>query len=222
MIVDHQLLCVNKDPPAALRYARARVNAVPDSSAFVEPPWGRPLDAAAVRKAVPASATIAGMFFLAALEGAKRRGVTLSVTRPRYLPFGFYPLSEFVPLLVEAAQKFHPQQSLREALRRVGQVGPTAFLSSTLGKVTLGASEGVHAAIGAIASTYAINVPGSRCDVLESSPHRTIVGVRDVHHFLDSHHVGVFEGTLLYAGVSGRVRVASHGPTSADLLLEWS
>jgi uncharacterized protein (TIGR02265 family) len=198
------------------------VKALADSRTFVEPPWQRPLDAEAVLKAVPESATIAGMFFLAALEGAKRRGVTLNSIRPRYLRFAFYPLVEFVPLLLEAAKKFYPDHSLREALRLIGQVGPAAFSNSVLGKVTLGSAEGVHAAIAAIAGTYAINVPGSRCDMLETATRSAILGLRNVHHFLDSHHVGVFEGTLKYAGVSGRVRIASYDPTSADILLEWS
>ncbi len=198
------------------------MNAVPAASAFVDPPWSRPLDPMAVLQTIPASSTIAGMFFLAALEGARRRGVTLSPSRDRYLRFGFYPLAEFVPLLVEAAKKFYPERSLREALRAIGHAGPAAFSASVLGKVTLGAAEGVHAAVRAIASTYAINVPGSRCDVLESSQRSAIVGLRDVYHFLDSHHVGVFEGTLNYAGVSGRVRIASQNATSADLLLEWT
>lgn len=175
-----------------------------------------------VLQAVPATSTIAGMFFLAAFEGAKRRGVTLTPTRDRYLRFGFYPLAEFVPLLVEAAKTFYPERSLREALRAIGQAAPHAFSTSVLGKVTLGAAEGVHAAVAAIASTYAINVPGSRCDILETSQRGAILGLRDVHHFLDSHHVGVFEGTLQYAGASGRVRIASHSATSADLSLDWS
>lgn len=192
------------------------------SSVFVDPPWGRPLDPMTVLNAVPASATIAGMFFLAAFEGAKRRGVILTPTRDRYLRFGFYPLGEFVPLLVEAAKKFHPDRSLREGLRAIGQVAPVAFSASVLGKVTLGAAEGVHAAVAAIAGTYAINVPGSRCDILETTERRVVLGLRDVHHFLDSHHVGVFEGTLQYAGVSGRVRIASQSHTAADLSLEWT
>ena len=193
-----------------------------DSSAFVDPPWSRPLDPMVVLNAIPPTATIAGMFFLAAFEGAKRRGVTLTPARERYLRFGFYPLAEFAPLLVEAAKRFYPDRALREALRAVGQAGPAAFSSSVLGKVTLGAAEGVHAAVSAIASTYAINVPGSRCDVLETSPRSTVLGLRDVHHFLDCHHVGVFEGTLQYAGVTGRVRIASKSATSAELLLEWT
>src|SRR5690348_17205959 len=110
---------------------------------FIEPPWAEPLDVPRVLAGIPESASIAGMFFLALQEGAERRQVSLTFSRPRYLPFGFYPVREFAPLLVEAAGKFYPQQSLREGLRRIGTAGPLAFLSSTLGKVTLGASEGV-------------------------------------------------------------------------------
>jgi uncharacterized protein (TIGR02265 family) len=195
---------------------------MPADSDFSEPPWDAPLDVAAVRSSLPAGASIAGMFFLALVEGAQRRQVTLAFPRARYLQFGFYPVSEFVPLLVEAAQCFHPDKSLRQGLRRIGTVGPQAFLSSTLGRVTLGASDGVHAAVSAIAKTYAINIKPSSCEVLEARPLSMIVRLSDVPYFLDSHHVGVFEGTLQYAGVDGDVRIRSRGPTAAELLLEWS
>jgi hypothetical protein len=82
--------------------------------------------------------------------------VALEFPQPRYLPFGFYPVREFAPLLVTAADLFYPDLSLRQGLRRIGTAG-LAFLSSTLGKVTLGASEGVHATVAAIAETYGIN-----------------------------------------------------------------
>jgi hypothetical protein len=49
-----------------------------------------------------------------------------------------------------------------------------------------------------------------------------IVSLDDIPYFLDSHHVGVFEGTLKYAGVKGRVRIATRSYDSADLLLEWT
>jgi hypothetical protein len=48
-----------------------------------------------------------------------------------------------------------------------------------------------------------------------------VVSLDNVQHFLDSHHVGVFEGTMTHAGVNGRVRIASKSEFSADLLLEW-
>lgn len=188
---------------------------------FVDPPWSAPLDAARVVADIPERATIAGMFFLALADGAERRQVKLELPRARYLPFSFYPVREFAPLLVEAAGLFHPHSSLREGLRRIGTAGPSAFLGSTLGRVTLGASEGVHATVSAIAKTYAINTRPSRCTVLETAERRMQVSLDDVLYFLDSHHVGVFEGTLELAGVDGRVRLRRRSETAADLLLEW-
>jgi uncharacterized protein (TIGR02265 family) len=188
---------------------------------FVEPPWANPLDAARVLQQIPTGATIAGMFFLALLEGAQRRQVELPFPRERYLPFGFYPISEFAPLLVAAAERFYPELPLRQGLRRIGTSGPVAFLGSTLGKVTLGASEGAHAMVAAIAKTYAINVKPSRCDITETNERSIIVRVEGVPYFLDSHHVGVFEGTLHYAGVQGTVLIQSYSDSAADLKLSW-
>jgi uncharacterized protein (TIGR02265 family) len=188
---------------------------------FIDPPWEAPLDAARVAASIPAGAQLAGMFFVALQQGAERRGVDLVFPRERYLPFGFYPIAEFVPLLVEAGAGFYPELPLRQALRRIGSVGPKALLGSMLGKVTLGAAEGVHAAVEAIAKTYPINVKGSRCQVLQTEPRFMLLGMEGVPYFLDCHHVGVFEGTLQFAGVSGSVTIRSHTASAADLLLEW-
>ena len=170
---------------------------------------------------MPEHAQIRGMFFLALIEGAERRQIALAVPNRRYLQFGFYPVREFALLLVEAATRFYPNVRLREGLRRIGKVGPVALLSSTLGKVTLGAAEGVHAAVTAIAKTYSINVRPSRCEVLQASERSLVVSMDDVPHFLDCHHVGVFEGALEYAGASGEVRIHRRGDRAADLLLRW-
>lgn len=191
-------------------------------SDFIEPPWEAALDPQTVIDAIPREALIAGMFFGAVQKGAERRGVALPEARERYLPFGFYSISKFAPLLVSAARLFYPERSLRQGLRAIGTAAPAAFSSSVLGKVTLGSAEGVHAVVTAIVNTYSINVRPSRCFVVESSSSSMIISLNDVHHFLDSHHVGVFEGTLKYAGVEGRVRIAAKSAVSAELLLEWT
>ncbi|HEX3776552.1 MAG TPA: DUF2378 family protein [Polyangiaceae bacterium] len=167
-------------------------------------------------------AALAGMYFLALSEGAKRRGVSVPGFRDRYLPFGFYPVTEFAPLLVFAAERFYPDRSLRQGLRAIGKMGPTVFLASTLGKVTLGSTEGALAAIAAIAKTYSINSRPAQCTVRDVNDKSCVVCMTQVEYFLDSHHVGVFEGTLEYAYVEGRMRIASRDAKSADLLLEWS
>jgi uncharacterized protein (TIGR02265 family) len=190
-------------------------------SDFIEPPWEAALDAESVIESIPREALIAGMFFVAVQKGAERRGITLPEARERYLPFGFYSIAKFAPLLVSAARVFYPDRPLREGLRAIGTAAPAAFSSSVLGKVTLGSAEGVHAVVTSIVNTYSINVRPSQCFVVESGPTSMIVSLNDVHHFLDSHHVGVFEGTLKYAGVEGRVLIAAKSSISAELLLEW-
>jgi len=192
-----------------------------DLTRFKEPPWNQALDVPRALSLISADSTIAGMFFLGVLEGAKRRGVNLDGARERYLPFGFYPVAEFAPLLVAAADVFHPNLSLRQALRAIGSVGPAVLAKSVLGKVTLGSAIGVHAVIEAVANTYAVNIRPSRCSVTFKAAQACIIDLDNVQHFLDCHHVGVFEGTMMHAGVSGRVRIAKRSEFSGELLLEW-
>jgi len=192
-----------------------------DLARFSEPPWNTVLDVPRALSLISADSTIAGMFFLAVSESAKRRGVQLSGTRERYLPFGFYPVAEFAPLLVAAAGIFHPALSLRQGLRAIGAVGPAILAKSVLGKVTLGSAIGVHAVIEAVANTYAVNIRNSSCAVTHKAARACVVKLDNVQHFLNSHHIGVFEGTLTHAGVKGRVRIASQSEFSAELLLEW-
>jgi len=193
-----------------------------DQARFKEPPWHKPLDVPRALSLISDDSLIAGMFFLAVLEGAKRRGVALSGARERYLPFGFYPVAEFAPLLVNTAGLFHPKLSLRQGLRAIGSIGPAVLAKSVLGKVTLGSAIGVHAVIEAVANTYSVNIRPSRCGVTDKSERACVVNIENVQHFLDSHHVGVFEGTMTHAGVKGgRVRIASRGEFDAELLLEW-
>lgn len=187
---------------------------------FLAPPWEHPLDVERALAQIPESATISGMFYLALMEGAKRRQVELRFAQPRYLPFRFYSLREFGTLLVQACPLFYPGLSLRHGLRRSGRVGPAALLKSTLGKVTLGAAAGVHEVVTAFAKTYNLNVKPSRCEV-EGQDEQSMVLRLDVPYFLDSHHVGAFEGALEHAGVKGEVLIARRSDTSADLLLRW-
>lgn len=192
-----------------------------DLARFRDPPWQAPLDVPRALSLISADSSIAGMFFLALLEAAKRRGVALTAPRDRYLPFGFYPVVEFAPLLVTAAGLFHPKLALRQGLRAIGAAGPAVLAKTVLGKVTLGSAIGVHAVIEAVANTYSVNIRPCRSAVTHKQERACIISLDNVQHFLDSHHVGVFEGTMTHAGVKGRVRIASRSEFSAEFLLEW-
>jgi uncharacterized protein (TIGR02265 family) len=188
--------------------------------AFIEPVWAAPLDIDAAAN-VPNDAQVAGMFFLALQAKAQQMNITLPRARERYLSFRFYPLSELMPLMVEGAKHFYPGKPPREALRTMGRAVPKALIASTIGRVVFGSAEGVHASVEAMAKTYEINLRPCRVSVTESAPNWMVVRLEDIHHFLDSHHVGIFEGTMLHVGVEGTVRIAAVSGSAADILLTW-
>jgi uncharacterized protein (TIGR02265 family) len=201
--------------------ARERPRVSDEGRPFVDPPWDAPLEVERVLAIIPADAKISGMFFVALVAGAKARSQTLPSARERYVPFNFYPVAELARLLVEASERFYPGRSLRHALRTLGRSAPEAFLASTLGKVTLGSTEGVHAAVAAMGNAYELNLRPSRVSTTDSGANWAVVRLDKVLYFLDSHHVGSFEGVLRFAKVTGTVQLASRSPGSADFLLTW-
>jgi uncharacterized protein (TIGR02265 family) len=192
------------------------------SPPYAEPPWDAPVDVEAAIGAIPEGATISGMFLAPLLLEAKRRGVVLPSARDRYVPYTFYPLREHCRLLVETCERMLPDRSLRQGLRKLGRGAPDALVSSTLGKVVLGSAEGVEQVVSAMAKAYPLNARPSRVTVLEAGAGRAVVRLEEVHYFIDSHHVGAFEGALRFAGVTGHVLIAPRSTTSADLLLAWT
>lgn len=188
---------------------------------FMAPPWGAVLDPAVSVAAIPEAATISGMFLAPLLMEAKRRGISLPSARERYVPFVFYPLREHARLLLETCASLYPDRPIRQALRKLGRGAPKALVATTLGKVVLGSVEGPHDVIAAMAKAYPLNARPSRVTILESMRGRSVVRLEDVHYFIDSHHVGAFEGVLNFAGVKGHVLLAKRGRAAADLLLEW-
>jgi len=191
------------------------------SQRFIEPPWHLPLDVELALESVPENATISGMFVAPLIAEAKRRGRKLPSARDRYLPFAFYPLREHARLLIETCEARFTELPLRQALRKLGRGAPTALMSSTLGKVMLGSVESPPDIIAAMARAYPLNARPTRVSVPVMERGRAIVSMEEIHYFLDSHHVGVFEGVLKFAGVRGAVLIDVRGRGAADLLLTW-
>ena len=187
---------------------------------FRDPPWDAPLDAAQEIENIPTSALIRGMFILPVLQEAKRAGATLS-KRERYVPFQFYPLREHAQLMVEAGPVVFPQLSLRQALRRFGRGAPHAFVSSTLGRVVLQSAQGVTDVVNALAKGYELNMKPGLVHVDQPRPRVLDVTLEQVYFFVDSHHVGAFEGALHYAGTHGKVRVHRIDSSTTVLRIEW-
>jgi uncharacterized protein (TIGR02265 family) len=191
------------------------------SPRFLEPPWDEALDVESELAAIPEAAQVRGLLIAPMLADLKKRGWKQPLPRDRYVGFNLYPLREHARMLVDAWQMFFPDKPLREGLRKLGRAAPAAFSASTLGKVTLGAAEGVHDIVTAFAKGYELNMQPGRATVTETHRRSMVVSLEEVHYFLDSHHVGAFEGALKRAGVKGHVLIARHGRAAAELSLQW-
>lgn len=191
-----------------------------DLNPFRDPPWGAPLDIQREIESIPVNAQIRGMFMLPVIQEARRAGVTLGA-RERYVGFQYYPLREHAQLLVDACAAVFPQLPLREALRRLGRGAPRAFVASTLGRVVLQSADGPRDVVCALAKGYELVLRPGRAQVEQPQPHVLDVTLEQVHYFIDSHHVGAFEGALKYAGQRGRIRVQRISASHAVLRIEY-
>lgn len=187
-----------------------------------EPPWDEPLDPHAFLAAMPEGATMKGSFLAAVAGFAADRGFPLPLARDRYVPFASYPLREHGELMVQAARMVYPDRPLREGLRRIGRGAPGTLVRSLLGRVVLGSAEGALEVLRAMVRSYELHTPPVRAELVEVGPSEAIVRMEEVYHFLDSHHVGVFEGVFRYVGVEGHIRIHAYSRVTADLLCRWS
>jgi len=189
---------------------------------WAEAAWEGPLVALALIHAIPSFATMTGIFLQAVVDKTRASGARLS-SRDHYVSFRPYPLREHATLLVDAARALWPDEPLRNALRRLGRGASRALVHSIVGRVVLGSVDGPVDMLRAMAKSYAIHTSPGDVEVIVLAPRQVVVRLREIHHFVDSHHVGVFEGVLRQAAVrDARVRIHAYSRTDADLLCEWS
>jgi uncharacterized protein (TIGR02265 family) len=195
--------------------------------AWEEPPWSSPLDTDAVLAAIPEGATVSGLFLSGVRDLARSAEAPLERSRASYVAFKAYPAREHAELMVECAKRVWPALPIRHALRKMGRGAAGLLISSQVGRVLFGSAEEPIAMVQAMARSYASHLRPASVEVVSDGERRLIVRMQEIHYFLDSHHVGVFEGVLRHAAVGGakidgKVRIAARSPVAADLLLEWA
>ncbi len=167
------------------------------------PVWDAPLDIDRAISSCPAEARIKGVMSAALLEMVGRVGQKIPGARDRYLPFQPYPLREHMALLREAGRLLWPDDPVRVQLRRFGRGVRPTLLDQPYGRVALGKGnmtpvEVIHR----LARAYRFILDLTITPHVVESPGATTIYVelRDVWYFLDSCHVGVFEGLLASDG----------------------
>ncbi|HEY8040929.1 MAG TPA: DUF2378 family protein [Polyangiaceae bacterium] len=188
---------------------------------FVPPDCDSPLDVAAYVEGIPQEAFIKGLFASAIVEAARGRGVTLPGARERYHAFTDVPMREYVPVLVAGAQAVHPTLPVRMALRKVGRASRDAFAQTMFGRVVMGRVDGLRAALEAAAKVYPMAMPPARVELRKMTDTRAVLHMTGIYGFLDSHHVGVFEGVARACEVRVTTRVRMISPYTGEIELTW-
>ena len=68
---------------------------------------------------------------------------------------------------------------------------------------------------------YAVSMPCAKIDVVESSAGSVTLRMTGMYTFVDSHHVGVFEGVARACGVRAESTVRLHSLVAGDMRLTW-
>lgn len=196
---------------------------------FREPRTDCPVELEAHLKLLPPGATCKGMF-MRDLLGMVRKHATAEevalrakVTPRRYLAFFDYPMTENVPLTVEAAKLLSPGQATAKGLRLLGRACFRSFLSTTPARIlmSLAGAGDVGAVFMLTPKSYAMSVNYGRISVERISDRCVHVAMNDYPSFLETYQVGIFEGVFDHFKVEGRVRIALTDLANATIELTW-
>jgi hypothetical protein len=95
------------------------------------------------------------------------------------------------------------------------------MLTSTIGKVLLISAPGIEGTLEAISNAYDVNLNPGNVKVVEIADDYALIELTQISYFLDSHHVGVFEGICKHFSLKGDVRINRTGRESAQFLVTW-
>jgi uncharacterized protein (TIGR02265 family) len=163
-----------------------------------------------------------GVFFKTALHEADIAGVRRQAGRDSYSPLIPYPTSELISVLFECSQLAFPGVPPREALRRLGQRVFTNLRATSAGTFLFAvAGRKATAALGLVNRAYRLFSTNCTAVPRQYPADGTwVIELRNVWSFVDSYHVGIFEGALAGYGEHPEIRVRTLALADADLVFK--
>jgi len=197
----------------------ASSRSIPDG--FQKPVFSAPVDVERSVRALTPAATAKGLYFRALLQEAQSFGHFLEGYGP-YRDFKDYPVAEACRLLEEVGQRLYPDETLRQALRRLGWVIFPTLLSTMAGRVVFGALGNDMTAV--VANAYRgfeVSIADGQCEVLRAEQGQGHLRVSGFHLFPDCFLVGVFEGAFAYYDIEVEIYLRSAGPFDCEYITFW-
>ena len=181
--------------------------------------WNEDIDLAAVRAGIDKDAMVRGVFFDSAIKLAKRQA-NKSLGRGQYSALRNYPALELVEVLVECAQLVYPKQSLRQALRLIGQqvfvnlldIPAATFMFSVAGR-------DAKKIFKLIERAYKLFSSGATTSLREEDD-AMIVVMRKHWLFADSYHCGIFEGAIRANEADAEIAVRRYSLCDVDIRIK--
>jgi uncharacterized protein (TIGR02265 family) len=188
---------------------------------FVEPDWKAQVDFEARLAAVPAEATVRGMFLQLLQESLPGDAASAARAR-RYLSFKNYPMRDYVELLALGCTKLARGLGQGECVRRLGRTVYPRYADTITGTAIFAvAGRDFRRVLELCPAAYRVSTPTAEVSILNVEDGRARVALRGMWNLPDLHQIGIFEGAMDVCGVIGKITVERYSLCDVDFEVRW-
>jgi len=142
--------------------------------------------------------------------------------RRQYIPFKSYPVSDYCALVDEVATYSLPHLTMAEARRQIGLHIYPAFAETMVGTALFAVAGHDFQRVLTLGSrAYEVSVDPCMVEVSQPRPGQAFVRLRDIWSYVDTLHLGIWQGAMKRCGVRGQIEVHSLSRCDADFSIYW-
>jgi uncharacterized protein (TIGR02265 family) len=142
--------------------------------------------------------------------------------RKRCIPFKSYPVADYNALVDEVAQSVLPHLTVAEGRRLIGSEIYPRFTETMVGTALLAvAGHDWNRVITIGPKAYEVSLSPGSVQVTLNRPGNALVQLREVWTYVDTLHLGIWQGAMKRCGTEGTIEVDLISRCDADFLIQW-
>ena len=170
---------------------------------------------------VPAEATTSGVYVVGLHRALQKAGIK-SANPEAFHCLRYYPLRDYMAVMVDAAATIYPKVNLNEGLRRMGLNVIPNFARTFGGKMLMSLGEcSWEMALSCVTRGYQLSLRPGRATVTILGKGRADIELNDVWNFGESYQPGVIQGLMNWYHINGSVTPEALSLSHCLLHLEW-